>query len=80
MATYFFDFRSAGSSSIDEDGENLTDMSAAHRAAVKTLADAIPDIVVEGGEDQQFAVEVRDELGPVLHVTAVLGSKLFRKQ
>lgn len=80
MATYFFDFRSGGSSSIDEDGLDLSDMVAAHRAAVGALADGIRDVVVEGGKDQQFAVEVRDEIGPVLHIRAVLESKLFRKQ
>jgi hypothetical protein len=80
MAMYFFDFRLGGSSSIDEEGETLADMSAAHQTAIGALADATRDIAIEGGSNQQFAIEVRDEHGPVLHVRAVLESKLFRKQ
>jgi uncharacterized protein DUF6894 len=80
MARYFFDFRSSGSSSVDEDGEDLPDMDAAHGVAIGVLSDAIRDIAIEGGKDQQFAVEVHDEFGPVLHVRAVVESKIFRKQ
>ena len=80
MARYFFNFRSGGRSSIDEDGEDLSDMGAAHRVAMGALCDAMRDIAIEGGSNQEFAVEVCDELGPVLRVSAVLESKLFRKQ
>lgn len=80
MARYFFDFRSTGSSSIDEEGEELTDMGAAHSVAVAALSEAMRDIVLEGGSDQRFAVEVRDDIGPVLRVSVVLESQLFRKQ
>ena len=80
MARYFFDFRSPGSSSIDEEGEDLSDMGAAHRVALKALSNAIPDIAIEGGIDQRFTVDVRDELGPVLRVGAILESRIFRKQ
>jgi hypothetical protein len=55
-------------------------MGAAHRVALTALSNAIPDIAIEGGLDQRFAVEVRDELGPVLRVSAVLASQIFRKQ
>ena len=79
MARYYFDLRSPGTSSIDEDGVHLSDMSAAHRTAVGALADGIRDIVAEGAKDQQFAIEVRDDIGPVLHVRAVLHSLIFRK-
>ena len=48
--------------------------------AIGALSDAIRDIAIEGSKDQQFAVEVRDEFGPVLCVSAVLESKIFRKQ
>jgi hypothetical protein len=79
MARYFFDLRSAGSASIDEEGQDLPDMEAAHDAAISALSDVIRDIAVEGSKDQ-FAIEVRDEFGPVLRVSAVLKSTLFRKQ
>jgi Domain of unknown function (DUF6894) len=80
MARYFFDFRSDGSFSTDEEGADLSDVGEAHDAAVSALSDAIRDIAMEGGRDQKFAIEVRDEFGPVLHVNAVLESKIFRKQ
>ena len=80
MARYFFDFRSGGSSSTDEEGQDLPDVEAAHGMAIGALSDAIRDIAIEGSKDQQFAVEVRDEFGPVLCVSAVLESKIFRKQ
>jgi hypothetical protein len=80
MARYFFNFRSGGSSSIDEEGQDLPDMSAAHGMAIDALLDAMRDIAVEGSKDQKFAIEVRDEFGPVLCVSAALESKLFRKQ
>jgi hypothetical protein len=65
---------------VDEEGQDLPDMDEAHSVAVGALSDAIRDIAIEGAKDQQFAVEVRDEFGPVLHVHAVLESKIFRKQ
>jgi len=80
MARYFFDFRSGGSSSLDEEGQHLPDVEAAHRAAIDALSEAMRHIAVEGSKDQNFAIEVRDEFGPVLHVSAVLDSKIFRKQ
>jgi hypothetical protein len=62
MTRYFFDFKSDGSSSIDEEGEELMDVSAAHCVALDTLAKSIPDIAIEGGS-QQFAIDVRDDIG-----------------
>jgi hypothetical protein len=44
------------------------------------LADAIGDVVIEGAKNQNLAVNVRDGLGPVFEVTAVLGSTILRKQ
>jgi hypothetical protein len=80
MVRYFFDFRSDDVYSLDEEGEELLDAGAAHKEALGALADAIQDIVLEGATNQHFAVEVRDDLGQVLEVTAVLGSRFLRKQ
>jgi hypothetical protein len=80
MAVYFFDFRLGDIVSIDEEGHELSDAEAAHNEAIGALADAIQDVVAMGEADQDVAVEVRDELGPVLQVTALLGSKILRKQ
>ena len=80
MTQYFFDFRSSGVVSTDDEGQELPDVEAAHREAVEALADALQDIVLEGGVDQRVIIDVRDDFGPVLQVTAVLGSKLLRRQ
>jgi hypothetical protein len=58
----------------------LPDAASAHRMALGALSDAARDAVIEGSTDQLFAVEVRDEIGPVLEVTAFFSSRIFRKQ
>lgn len=80
MTQYFFDFRSSGVVSTDDEGQELPDVEAAHKEAVEALADALQDILLEGEIDQRIIIDVRDDLGPVLQVTAVLGSRLLRKQ
>lgn len=80
MATYFFDFRAGEVFSLDEEGEELADIGEAHQTAAEVLADAIRTVILEGKAGQHFTVEVRDELGPVLELSAVLGSKILRKQ
>jgi len=80
MAIYFFDFKSGDNFSMDEEGEDFVDVDEVHKAAVSILARAVSEMMAEAAADQHFAIEVRDELGPVLEVTAVLRSEIFRKQ
>jgi hypothetical protein len=80
MTRFFFDFRAGETLSRDDEGTELPDMQEAHREALAALADAICDIVMEGQADQRFAIEVRDEIGPALEITAVFASKILRKQ
>ena len=80
MARYFFDFRTDDAFMPDEEGADLSDAGTAHEEAIDALADAMRDAALEGSVQQRFAVEVRDELGQVLEVTAVFGSKILRKQ
>jgi hypothetical protein len=80
MARYFFDFRSGGTVSTDEEGVDLPNAEAAHRTAVGALSDGIRDLPLEGAKDLNFSVEVRDQFGRVLDVTAILGSAIYRKQ
>jgi hypothetical protein len=80
MTRFFFDFRANGALSRDEEGAELPDMEQVHREALAALVDAICDIVTEGQVDQRFAIEVRDENGPALEITAVLGSRILRTQ
>jgi hypothetical protein len=79
MPIYFFDFRAGQAFSLDEEGEDFVDIDEVHRAAVSLLASAVNETMVEGAADQ-LAIEVRDELGPVLEVSAVVRSKIFRTQ
>ena len=79
MTRYFFDFRANGALSRDEEGAELQDMEEVHREALGALVDAICDVVMEGQGDQRFAIEVRDENGSALEITAIFGSRILRK-
>jgi hypothetical protein len=80
MAHYFFDLRSAHVFSRDAEGVELLDVEAAHDMALGALVDAAREAVIEGSTEQPFAVEVRNGIGPILEVTAVFNSRIFRKQ
>ena len=80
MSRFFFDFRVGDVISPDEDGIELNNVETAHQEALSSLVDAIRDFATEGQIQQMFAVEVRDDLGPVLEITAILGSRILRKQ
>jgi hypothetical protein len=62
------------------EGPELSGAEAAHEEALGALADAICDVFLEGQSDQRLAIAVRDELGPMIEVTAVFSSKILRKQ
>ena len=78
MARYFFDCKTNNAFADDEEGMELPNAEAAHNEAVGSLAEMF--VIEEGTIDQRFVISVRDELGPVLEVSAVLGSKIFRKR
>jgi hypothetical protein len=78
--TYYFDFRTGDVLSQDEEGAELPDLEAAHKVALQAIAEAVQDGVLQDLPDRSFLVEVRDELGPVLEISAVLNSKILRKQ
>jgi hypothetical protein len=80
MATYYFDFRTGDVLSQDEEGAELPDLEAAYRVALQAIAEAIQDGGLQDLPDRSFLVEVRDELGQVLEISAVLNSKILRKQ
>lgn len=80
MAKYFFDFRAGDVTSLDDEGVELLDVDAAYGEGLAALTDAIYDATLQGQSDQRFAVDVRDDLGPIFQITAVLGSKILRKQ
>lgn len=80
MALYFFDLKSAGIVSRDEEGMELPDAAAAHDIAFGALLDSARDAFLEGSTNHHFLVEVRNGTGPVLEVSAVFSSRIFRKQ
>ncbi len=79
MAVYFFDFRANGALSFDEEGTELPDADMAHAQAVGALADLVRDAALECSTEQSFAIRVRDSIGPVLDVSAVVSSRIVRK-
>ena len=80
MTLYFFDFRLGDLTAIDDEGLELPDVEAAHDQAVSALVEAARDAISEGAIDQRFSIEVRDQIGPLVEVTAVFGSKILRTQ
>jgi hypothetical protein len=80
MNRYYFDLRSGDVAVTDDEGRVLGDIEAAHQAAVEALANAIKGVVVEGVSEQHIAVDVRDDIGLVLEISAVFASKILRKQ
>ncbi len=80
MANYFFDLKSSDTFSLDEEGIELPDAEAAHDVALDALFSTARDTVLEGCKDQHYAVEVRDETGPVLEIVADFHSSIFRTQ
>jgi uncharacterized protein DUF6894 len=80
MAPYFFDMRSEDVASLDDEGQELENIDAAHDEALRTFAEAICAAVMQSRADQRFGVHVRDNLGPVLEITGVIASKIHRKQ
>ena len=80
MPSYFFDFKIEDAVAIDDEGVELSDTGAAHDHAVSTLAAAFSDVVLEGATQQRLVIGVRDEMGPVLEISAVFDSKILRTQ
>jgi hypothetical protein len=63
MPRYFFDFRSDGAFSTDDEGLELSDADAAHEQAVGALADGICDSVLQGANDQFLLWRYETTLG-----------------
>jgi hypothetical protein len=80
MPNYFFDFHSGNMVGVDEESLSLVDMGAAHREAVAALGHVIEYGMALGVDPQDFAIEIRDEFGPVLRVSAATASVVLRKQ
>jgi hypothetical protein len=80
MTIYFLDFPGGDVFAVGDEGLELTDVDAAHASALHALADALETAVAQGRADQRLTVHVRDALGPILDITAVVTSKILRRQ
>lgn len=72
MPRCFFDLRDGADFTMDEEGEDLPDLEAARREALRVIGDAIRDPGREGSSALQVAVEVRSSGGAVLKVGATI--------
>ena len=67
MTRYYFDLEFAQDApSMDEEGMELPDASAAQAEATRTLCDVANQILAGGDQLVMLAVNVRDDAGPVL--------------
>jgi len=70
MSRYYFDLRDHAGLFVDEEGMELSDAQAVQEEAARALGDMARDALraLEGALVQQMAIELRDDLGPVMHV------------
>lgn len=71
MARYFFDLLEGDLLAVDEEGLELSSLGAVQAEAAKSLADMARDAVhnfPSGAGRQDMAIEVRDEVGPLMQV------------
>ena len=69
MTLYFFDLRDHRGLVPDEEGTEFNNMEAVQEEAVHSLGGLARDTFGKSGRTGQMAIEVRDDLGPVMRVT-----------
>jgi len=67
MKRYYFDIREGDHLAADEEGLMMRDIDAVQQEAAQSLADMARD-AVSGRMLHRMAIEVRDDIGPVLEV------------
>jgi len=71
MPRFYFDLRDGDDLAVDEEGLELPDIGAVQAEAAISLADMARDAVHNaplGPGGHRMAIEVRDEIGPVMQV------------
>ena len=69
MARYYFDIREGEEFAPDDEGLDLSTPQAVQEEAARSLADMARDAIRKSsGAENQMAIEVRDENGPVFEV------------
>lgn len=69
MPKYFFDFQDPQGRIVDDEGVELPSLDAARSEARQTIGEAARSLMAKGAEGR-IVVQVRDQRGPVLTVTA----------
>ena len=77
MGRFYFDFHDETGSIKDDAGEELPSATAARKEALKTVGQAIPDLMDRHSE-ARIVIEVRNGEGPILRVSAVVETTSFR--
>lgn len=77
MALYFFDTRDNDDFIDDDVGLDFPDLEVVKVEAAKGLSELARD-VVPGSLKRELAVEVRDELGPVLRARMIFEAVILR--
>jgi hypothetical protein len=70
MPRYYFDLRDGVELAVDEEGLELKSLQSVQAEAAKSLADMARDAVHSSNSTNthSMAIEVRDEIGPVMQV------------
>ena len=70
MPRYYFDMMDDDGLLVDDEGVELSDLDAAQEEAARSLGDMVRDATrnFKRGPIQQMGIEVRDEIGRVMHV------------
>jgi hypothetical protein len=78
MPTYYFDYHDNDGVFVDHHGEEMPDVEAARKEALRALGDAVQDLV-RSGTNGRIVIEVRDGAGISLRVSATFETILIKK-
>ena len=78
MARFYFDFHDANGILRDDDGEELPSAIIAENVALETIGHTIKDLTYRH-DGARVVIEVRDGEGPVLRVSAVVETTVFKE-
>jgi hypothetical protein len=78
MSRYYFDFRDNDDLMFDDVGVELADLDAAHREGFRGLMAVASEAVFALASKRHLTMEVRDENGLVIELSAAIQSRLLR--
>ena len=72
MARFFFDIHKNDDVVSDDEGSDLHSFEAARTEAIRTLPQVAADEIPENGDQQHYAVVVRDESGRTVYTATLV--------